>query len=261
MATAQTTPRLDVRADFPIFRREFGGRPLVYLDSAATSQKPESVIEAMDDYYRFHNANIHRGVYALAQEATDMFEGARGARGGVQRLGGRRRRSSRGTRPRRSTSSPTRGDASTSAPATWCSITQMEHHSNIVPWQLLCQERRRRAALPRRRRRRQPLARPARRGAGARATCKLVAFAHVSNVLGTINPVSEIAARVRAAGAVVAGRRRAGASRSSRSTWAPSASTSTPGPGTRRSGRPASASCTDAARCSRRCARSSAAAT
>src|SRR6185295_2382030 len=68
MATAQTTPRLDVRADFPIFRREFGGRPLVYLDSAATSQKPESVIAAMDDYYRAHNANIHRGVYTLCQE-------------------------------------------------------------------------------------------------------------------------------------------------------------------------------------------------
>ena len=120
MATAQTTPRLDVRADFPIFRREFGGRPLVYLDSAATSQKPESVIEAMDDYYRLHNANIHRGVYTLAQEATDMFEGARarvaafnGWRGRHDDLHAQR---DRGDQPRRLRV----GARATSAAATWC---------------------------------------------------------------------------------------------------------------------------------------------
>ena len=74
---AATRPELDIRADFPILAREIDGRPLVYLDSAATSQKPEPVIAAMDEYYRRHNANIHRGVYTLAQEATDLFEGAR----------------------------------------------------------------------------------------------------------------------------------------------------------------------------------------
>ncbi|MDQ6901180.1 MAG: aminotransferase class V-fold PLP-dependent enzyme, partial [Candidatus Dormibacteraeota bacterium] len=66
-----------VRADFPILQRRFNDKPLVYLDSAATSQKPESVITAMDDYYRHHNANPHRGVYALSEEATAAYESAR----------------------------------------------------------------------------------------------------------------------------------------------------------------------------------------
>jgi cysteine desulfurase/selenocysteine lyase len=68
---------LDVRADFPILQREINGHRLVYLDSASTSQKPEAVIAALDDYYRRHNANIHRGVYPLAQEADALFVGAR----------------------------------------------------------------------------------------------------------------------------------------------------------------------------------------
>src|SRR5271169_6547010 len=68
---------LEVKADFPIFRREFDGRPLIYLDSAATSQKPEVVIEAVADHLRNHNANVHRGVYALAQEADAAYDGAR----------------------------------------------------------------------------------------------------------------------------------------------------------------------------------------
>jgi cysteine desulfurase/selenocysteine lyase len=66
-----------LRADFPILSRQFDGVPLVYLDSAATSQKPEPVIRAMDDYYRRHNANIHRGIHKLAEEATELYEGAR----------------------------------------------------------------------------------------------------------------------------------------------------------------------------------------
>src|ERR1700678_1395180 len=78
---------LDVRADFPIFRREFDGRPLVYLDSGATSQKPDVVIDATADHLRSHNANVHRGVYALAQEADAAYDGARrrvAAFGGTQ---------------------------------------------------------------------------------------------------------------------------------------------------------------------------------
>ena len=191
---------LDIRGDFPILAREIDGRPLVYLDSAATSQKPEAVIAAIDDYYRHHNANIHRGVYTLAQEATEMFEGAR-ARvaafcGGVA-----------------DTTIFTRNatEAINLVAYAWgrehvgrgdvVLITQMEHHSNIVPWQMLCQEV----------------------GAQLRyldvsddgalsldqldaelegGRVKLCAFAHVSNVLGTINPVAEMAARVRGAGAV-----------------------------------------------------------
>jgi cysteine desulfurase/selenocysteine lyase len=97
---------LEVKADFPIFSRRFDGRELVYLDSAATSQKPHVVIEAVAEHLRSHNANVHRGVYALAQEADAAYD--------------RERRSSRRTSPRRSTSSPTRGDGRTSDPATLC---------------------------------------------------------------------------------------------------------------------------------------------
>ena len=93
----------------------------------------------MEDYYESHNANIHRGVYPLAVEATDAFEGARERVAALARRRRPRRRSSPRTRPRRSTSSPTRGAGATSAPATAIVLTQMEHHSNIVPWQLLCE--------------------------------------------------------------------------------------------------------------------------
>ena len=75
--------RAGVRADFPIFARDFGGRPLIYLDSAASSQKPEVVIEALAEHLRNHNANVHRGVYALAQEADAAYDGAR-ACGGIR---------------------------------------------------------------------------------------------------------------------------------------------------------------------------------
>src|SRR3712207_9429267 len=76
-APVATPPLQDVRADFPLFEREVNARPIVYLDSAATSQKPRQVLEAMDDLYRRSNANIHRGVYTIARESTDLFEGAR----------------------------------------------------------------------------------------------------------------------------------------------------------------------------------------
>jgi cysteine desulfurase/selenocysteine lyase len=199
-ATTHAPLPLDVRADFPILAREIDGRPIVYLDSAASSQKPAAVIEAMDDYYRLHNANIHRGVYTLAQEATDMFEGARER---VARFCGGETATTIFTR---------NGTEAINlvayawgrehvGPGDVVLITQMEHHSNIVPWQLLCQET----------------------GAGLRyldvsdegrlsldqldeelagGRVRLCAFAHVSNVLGTINPVAEMAARVRRAGAV-----------------------------------------------------------
>ena len=67
-----------IRADFPILQRQINGKPLVYLDNAATSQKPLAVLQAMDDYYRLHNANVHRGVHTLSEEATGLYEGARG---------------------------------------------------------------------------------------------------------------------------------------------------------------------------------------
>ena len=192
--------RLDLRADFPVLERELRGRPLCYLDSAATSQKPRAVIDAISDYYRMSNANIHRGVYALAQEATDLFEGARER---VARFCG--------WEPATTILTRNATEAINLVAYAWgrtnvgpgdeVLITEMEHHSNIVPWQLLCEER----------------------GATLRylsvsdegtlsldeldavlaeGRVKLVGVAHVSNVLGTINPVAEIAARARAAGAV-----------------------------------------------------------
>ncbi|MCW3027357.1 MAG: cysteine desulfurase, SufS subfamily [Solirubrobacterales bacterium] len=191
---------LEVREDFPIFARRFDGRPLIYLDSAATSQKPEVVISALTDHLRNHNANVHRGVYALAQEADAAFDLARekiAAFTGAQRQGtiftknvteainlvayswGRANIGS--------------GDA--------VLITEMEHHANIVPWQILCRER---GATLRYLKvdERGELSLEALESELARGDVRLVAFTHVSNVLGTINPVAEMTARVRAAGAV-----------------------------------------------------------
>jgi cysteine desulfurase/selenocysteine lyase len=199
MATTATPPVLDVRADFPIFARRIDGRPLVYLDSAATSQKPESVIAAMDEYYRRHNANIHRGVYTLAQEATERFEGARER---VARLAGGETDTTIFTRNATEAinlvayswgrANLGRGDA--------VLITQMEHHSNIVPWQLLCEQTG--AEL-----RYLDVSDDGKLSAEqldaelARGDVRLLAVAHVSNVLGTINPVADLVERARGAGA------------------------------------------------------------
>ena len=200
MTPTATEPLVDVRADFPILRREFEGKPLVYLDSAATSQKPEQVIEAVDSHYRRTNANIHRGVYKLAQEATDLFEGARER---IARFVGGAYETTLFTKNATEAINLVAYSwgRSNVGPGDEVLITQMEHHSNIVPWQLLCEQT----------------------GATLRylsvsetgelsldeldavlgdGRVKLVGVAHVSNVLGTINPVAEIAARARAAGAV-----------------------------------------------------------
>jgi len=189
-----------VRSDFPIFARTFGGRPLIYLDSGASSQKPQVVIDAQAEHLRSHNANVHRGVYALAQEADAAYDQARER---VAAFVGADRRTTIFTKNATEAinlvayswgrAHVNTGDA--------VLITQMEHHANLVPWQVLCRER----------------------GAElrylevdahgelsleqldaelARGDVRLVAFAHVSNVLGTINPVAEMTARIRAAGAV-----------------------------------------------------------
>ena len=129
-----------VRADFPILTERVHGQPLVYLDNAATSQKPEAVIQAIANYYRFDNANIHRGVHLLSQRATDAYESTRAA---AQRFIHARTASEivfvRGTTEAINLVVQTygrehvrRGDE--------VLITAMEHHSNIVPWQMLCDE-------------------------------------------------------------------------------------------------------------------------
>jgi cysteine desulfurase/selenocysteine lyase len=194
MSTA-ATPLVDVRADFPVLERG-----LAYLDSAATSQKPRAVIEAIDSYYRNSNANVHRGVYALAREATDLFEGARER---VATFAGGEAATTIFTR--------NATEAINLVAYSWgrehvgegdeVLITHMEHHSNIVPWQLLCSERGARLRYLGVSDEGQ-LSLDELDGVLAEGRVKLVAVAHVSNVLGTINPVAEIAARARAAGAV-----------------------------------------------------------
>ncbi len=188
-----------VREDFPLLMREVHGKPLVYLDSANTGQKPASVIEAVDDFYRHHNANVSRAVHTLGTEATDAYEGARDKLARFLNVRGDELVLCSGTTfainlvayswalPRLKT-----GDV--------ILVSRMEHHANIVPWQLVAQ----------------------RTGAEIRVAeiredgtldldalhramtpeVKLLAVAHVSNVLGTINPVRDICREARKRGII-----------------------------------------------------------
>jgi cysteine desulfurase/selenocysteine lyase len=172
----------------------------VYLDSAATSQKPQVVIDALAEHLSSHNANVHRGVYALAQEADAAFDGARAKVAAFT-----------GADPQTTIFTKNATEAINLVAYSWgranvgpgdvVLITQMEHHANIVPWQVLCRERGaelRYLEVDER----GELSLQALDAELARGDVRLVAFAHVSNVLGTINPVAEMTARVRAAGAV-----------------------------------------------------------
>jgi cysteine desulfurase / selenocysteine lyase len=191
---------LGARGDFPIFGRRFDGRELIYLDSGATSQKPAVVIDALAEHLRAHNANVHRGVYALAQEADAAYDGAR-----------RRVAAFVGAEPRATVFTKNVTEAINLVAYAWgranvspgdaILITQLEHHANIVPWQQLCHER---GATLRYLEvdERGELSLQQLDSELARGDVRLVAFAHVSNVLGTIVPVAEMAARIRAAGAI-----------------------------------------------------------
>jgi len=190
-----------LRADFPILLREVRpGVPLVYLDSAATSQKPVAVIEAMDRYYRNSNANIHRGIHTLAEEATADYEAAReriarfiGAKSHRQVIFTRNATESVNlvaqTWGRQNLSS---GDV--------VILTEMEHHANLVPWQMLAAEKNLRLEFI-------PVTPDGFLDLSAYPALlalepKLVAFSHMSNVLGTINPAQEIIRLAKTAGAV-----------------------------------------------------------
>jgi cysteine desulfurase/selenocysteine lyase len=179
-----------VRRDFPILAQQSHGKPLVFLDSAASAQKPRQVIDAMSDFYRRDYANIHRGVYELSQRATDAYEGAREK---VRRfIGAAEAREIvfvRGTTEAINLVAATCGRRDVGA-GDEVLITAMEHHSNIVPWQLLCEEKRatlRVAPMNDRGELQLPefekLLSP---------RTRIVAVTHVSNALGSVNPVREI---------------------------------------------------------------------
>ncbi len=195
-----TVASLDVRADFPILAREPGGRPLIYLDTAATSQKPAAVIEALSNHLAQHNANVHRGVYALAQEADAAFEGARARIAAF--VGGQARTTIFTKNVTEAINLVAYAWGRTNVGAgDAVLITQMEHHANIVPWQVLCRERGAELRYLEVDERGQ-LSLEQLDAELERGDVRLVAFAHVSNVLGTINPVAEMTARIRAAGAL-----------------------------------------------------------
>jgi cysteine desulfurase / selenocysteine lyase len=189
-----------LREDFPILRRQVHGRPLVYFDNAATSQKPQRVIDAEARYYAELNANIHRGVHALSQQATDAYEAARDT---VRRFINAAQREEvvfvRGTTEAINLVAASYGQRL--RPGDEILITEMEHHSNIVPWQLLCE---RSGAV---------LRVAAIDDAGElmlaeferqlNARTRLVAVTHVSNALGTINAVQRIVEMAHANGVVV----------------------------------------------------------
>ena len=203
-ATAAPTRTFDpaeVRKQFPIFRMG-GEKPLAYLDSAATSQKPDAVLQAMDRYYSTHNANIHRGIYRIAEEATAAYEDARRRVADFINAGS----------PRQLIFTRNSTEAINLVAYAWARhnmkagdaivLTEMEHHSNHVPWQILSKERDLELrfipvdgngeldldVLP---------------GLLADGKVKLTAVVHISNVLGTINPIAEIAEKVHAAGSLL----------------------------------------------------------
>jgi len=179
-----------VRADFPILTRKIHSKPLVYFDTAASAQRPLAVIEAVDNFYREHNANVHRGVHTLSQEATDLYEG------------GRRKLAEFINAPSWREVIFTRGTTESInlvaqsflrpklKPGDEILITYMEHHSNIVPWQMLCEQTG--ASLK--------VVPINQRGeleidvleAMLSERVKLLGIVHISNALGTINPIAEV---------------------------------------------------------------------
>ena len=191
-----------VRADFPILTRDVHpGVPLVYLDSTATAQKPGSVLQAMDDFYRSSNANIHRGVHTLAEEATTSYEAAR--KDVAQFIGAGSTREvifTRNTTESINLVAQSWGRANLQA-GDLIILTEMEHHSNLVPWQMLAAERQLRLEFiqvtP------DGLLDLDSYRVLLEQNPKLVSFTQMSNVLGTINPAEEIIQSAHQIGAVV----------------------------------------------------------
>jgi len=184
-----------VRADFPILARKINGKPLVYLDNAATTQKPQAVIDAMVHYYTAENANIHRGVHTLSELATESYEQARAT---VQRfLNAAESREIvfvRGATEGINLVAQTWGRANI-GPGDEIVISAMEHHSNIVPWQILCEQQGANLRVAPVNDAGELIVEEFEKLLGPKT--KLVAMAHVSNALGTVNPVRKIAQAAR----------------------------------------------------------------
>lgn len=201
MNTADRYELKALRQQFPILGRMVKGKPLVYFDNAATSQKPQVVIDALSHYYSYYNANIHRGIHTLAEEATMAFEATRST---VKNFIGAAEREevifTRGTTESINLVAYTWGRQNI-AEGDEILISGMEHHSNIVPWQILCAEKK--AVLK--------VVPVEENGSLSMAEfhrllskrTKLVSIVHVSNALGTVNPVKEIINAAHGVGALV----------------------------------------------------------
>ena len=189
-----------IRADFPILHRQVNGQPLVYLDNAATSQTPLPVIDAISDYYKHTNANIHRGVHALSQEATDQFEAAR------QKIQAHFNAAlaheiilTSGTT--HAINMVANGFASLLQKDDELIVSELEHHANIVPWQMLCERTGAQLKVI-------PITENGTLDMGVyeallSSRTKVVFVNHVSNALGIINPIEEIIEKAHAVGAAV----------------------------------------------------------
>ncbi|MGZ0086980.1 cysteine desulfurase [Caldibacillus thermoamylovorans] len=191
----------EIRALFPILHQNVNGHPLVYFDSAATSQKPLPVIEALDRYYREYNSNVHRGVHTLGTKATDAYEGAREkVRRFINAKSAQEIIFTRGTTASLNLVASSYGRAHVNE-GDEIVITYMEHHSNLIPWQQLAKQTG--ATL-----KYIPLQEDGTIDlndveATVTPAVKIVAIAHVSNVLGTINPIREIARIAHERGAII----------------------------------------------------------
>ena len=189
------------RRDFPILKERIHGKPLIYLDNAATSHKPQAVIDALVRFYAKDNANVHRGVHQLAERATDEYEGARGK---VQRFLNAKHASEvifvRGTTEAINLVAQTYGKANVGE-GDEVLVTAMEHHSNIVPWQMLCEEKGARLRVAPINDTGELLLEEFDKLIGPKT--RLVAVTHVSNVLGSINPIRRIVEMAHARGACV----------------------------------------------------------
>ncbi len=190
-----------VRRDFPILSRKIGGKPLVYLDSAATSQKPQVVIDALVAYYSDINANVHRGVHTLSQEATDAYEAARSkVREFINAAEDAEIIFTRGTTEGINLVAQTLG-AQRAEQGSEVIISNMEHHSNVVPWQILCEQRGTRLRVVPINEDGELLMDEYEKLLGPQTA--LVSIVHMSNALGTINPVKDIVAMAHAHGVPV----------------------------------------------------------